>query len=186
MWQPNFNSGQYIGGQAWTKTQAGEVSNESVTFLVVGILVVLFVSGGERIIMNMSLLPDPYHSAVTVRPITKTNQREGISHIPSRGLVVLRLLPCMTLQGLLECLVSGNLTFQNTARGAGLVSPNSFRWQLFTLSPTPMALVNPGTGGHSQRMEAGPSSPGFPSPETTGFSSTTISEQGLRNSVLQI
>lgn len=156
-----------------------------MTFLVVGILVVLFVSGGERIIMNMSLLPDPYHSAVTVRPITKSNQREGISHIPSRGLVVLRLPPCMTLQGLLEHLVFGNLTFQNTAHGAGLVSPNSL-WQLFTLSPSPMALVNPGTGGHSQRMEAGPASPGFPSPETTGFSSTTISERGLRNSVFQM
>lgn len=75
----------------------------------------LCLSGDSGIMMTMTLLTDPYFSAFIVRPITMTNVEELTSvdqSFPSRWLVIIRLLHCVTLQEPLECLGSGNLTFQ--------------------------------------------------------------------------
>lgn len=180
-WQPDISSGQCPGGQAWPRTQAGEVSDEPMTYLVTVISLVSFVSQGDRTVRNASLLPDPLQSSHSETDDTDTSKGKSwplwLSHSPSSGLVLLRPLPCMTLPSLLECLVtSPSRKYHPQNR------PCHPQWPLATLHLTSclVALVNPGTGNRPQRMEAGPASPG---PPFAGSSPTTTSQQGLRNTV---
>lgn len=74
--------------------------------------------------------------------------------------------------------VSGNLAYQRTLLMVQSLPLPTNLWQLCAWSP------EPGAGDHLETAEAGAASPGCPFTETTGLSSTAISEQGLKHPVI--
>ena len=114
MWQLDFSVDNTLG-PGLAQASGCRDSKESRTFGVwVSQSFLLCLRGDNRIITSMSPLSDHYYGALIGRLVTKHKQRKGIgigssAMFPPEGWWFW-LLHCMTLWGLLECLVISPIT----------------------------------------------------------------------------